>query len=219
LKSTASRTRERITDELAQRSIRSATRDDVAAALDAAAERWPDARSRRELLLRLIGQGREVIERDRGDAATAPAPAPGDPSDERCSDRRLRARVSRAAPRRLAGVILVDASVLIAHLDERDALHDRAEEALLEAAAQPLGCSPSTLAEVLVGPAGRAQLDAARNALAQLEVSEVPLGEGAGLKMPDCWVLLAAGDVDAVAVLTFDDALARAAERLGVRAV
>jgi len=44
--------------------------DDVAAALDAAAERWPEARSRRELLLRLVEQGREVIERDRGDAAT-----------------------------------------------------------------------------------------------------------------------------------------------------
>jgi predicted DNA-binding protein (UPF0278 family) len=37
--------------------------------------------------------------------------------------------------------------------------------------------------------------------------------------MPDCCVLLTAGDVDAVAVLTFDDALARAAERLAVRAV
>jgi hypothetical protein len=39
--------------------------DEVAAALDAAAARWPDVRSRRELLLRLVEQGRATIERDR----------------------------------------------------------------------------------------------------------------------------------------------------------
>ena len=42
--------------------------DDVAAALDAAADRWPEVRSRRELLLRLVEQGREVIDRDRDGA-------------------------------------------------------------------------------------------------------------------------------------------------------
>jgi hypothetical protein len=41
--------------------------DDVAAALDAAAARWPEVRSRRELLLRLVEQGRDVIERDRAE--------------------------------------------------------------------------------------------------------------------------------------------------------
>jgi hypothetical protein len=38
--------------------------DDVAEAIDVAAARWPDVRSRRELLLRLVEQGRQVIERD-----------------------------------------------------------------------------------------------------------------------------------------------------------
>jgi predicted DNA-binding protein (UPF0278 family) len=66
-------------------------------------------------------------------------------------------------------VIAVDASVLIAHLDERDALHARAEEALLGAADQ--------------------------------------LNEA-------CGVLLAAEA--AGGVLTFDDGLAREAERLGL---
>jgi hypothetical protein len=42
--------------------------DDVAAALDAAAARWPEVSSRRELLLRLVEQGREVIENERDDA-------------------------------------------------------------------------------------------------------------------------------------------------------
>jgi predicted nucleic acid-binding protein len=126
-------------------------------------------------------------------------------------------------------VIIVDASVLIAHLDERDALHARAGDVLLKAADRPLGCSPITLAEVLVGPARRDRLAAARDAVAELEVDEIPLGENAparlarlraetGLKMPDCCVLLAAQDAAAEAVLTFDDALAREVERLGLHA-
>ena len=42
--------------------------DKVAAALDAAAARWPEIRSRRELLLRLVEQGRDVIDRDQHEA-------------------------------------------------------------------------------------------------------------------------------------------------------
>jgi hypothetical protein len=41
--------------------------DDVAEAIDLAAERWPETPSRRELLLRLIEQGRTVIERERAE--------------------------------------------------------------------------------------------------------------------------------------------------------
>jgi predicted nucleic acid-binding protein len=125
-------------------------------------------------------------------------------------------------------VIVVDAGVLIAHLDERDALHARAGDALLAAADRRLGCSPITLAEVLVGPARHDRLDAARAAVAELDVEEIPLGEdapvrlaalraGSGLKMSDCCVLLAAQDAAAEAVLTFHDALAREVERLGLR--
>lgn len=39
--------------------------DELAATLDAAAARWPEVHSRRELLLRLVEEGREVIDRDR----------------------------------------------------------------------------------------------------------------------------------------------------------
>jgi predicted nucleic acid-binding protein len=127
-------------------------------------------------------------------------------------------------------VIVVDASVLIAHLDEHDALHDRAVEALLASAEQPLACSPITLAEVLVGPARAGRLPDARSAISGLGVAEIPLGDDAAgrlaelraetaLKMPDCCVLLAAEDGQAEAVLTFDDRLARAAERRQVRVV
>ena len=41
--------------------------DELAEALDAAAARWPEIASRRELLLRLVKQGSAVIERDRED--------------------------------------------------------------------------------------------------------------------------------------------------------
>jgi len=112
-------------------------------------------------------------------------------------------------------VIVVDASVLIAHLDESDALHERAVGALIAAAEQPLVCSPITLAEVLVGPARAGRLREARRAITDLGVAEIPLGEGAAadiaalraetaLKMPDCCVLLAAGAAQAEAVLTLD---------------
>jgi predicted nucleic acid-binding protein len=100
-------------------------------------------------------------------------------------------------------VIVVDAGVLIAHLDEDDALHSRAVEALLATAEQPLGCSPITLDEVLVGPARASRLSEARSAVLDLGVVEIALGEDAAdrlatlraetaLKLPDCCVLLAA---------------------------
>jgi predicted nucleic acid-binding protein len=123
-------------------------------------------------------------------------------------------------------VIVVDASVLIAHLDERDALHAQAVDQLLAVAEQPLACSSITLAEVLVGPARAGRLDEARAALTTLGVREVSLGPDAsarlaalraetGLKLPDCCVLLAAEEVRTTGVLTFDDHLAREAGRLG----
>ena len=124
-------------------------------------------------------------------------------------------------------MIVVDASVLIAHLDDRDALHVQAVDALLAVAERPLGCSPISLAEVLVGPAGAGRLDDARAAVAMLGVAEIPLPEDAAarlatlrartrLKLPDCCVLLAAQAANAARVLTFDDRLARAATELGL---
>jgi len=43
--------------------------DELAAALDAAAVRWPKIRTRRALLFRLAEKGRESIDRDRNDEA------------------------------------------------------------------------------------------------------------------------------------------------------
>lgn len=123
-------------------------------------------------------------------------------------------------------MIVLDASVLIAHLDERDAQHERAVERLLELVEQPLACSVITLAEVLVAPARHRRLDVAREAIDEIGVLEITLGADAperlaslraetSLKLPDCCVLLAAEDARAAGVLTLDDRLARAAIQLG----
>jgi predicted nucleic acid-binding protein len=123
-------------------------------------------------------------------------------------------------------VIVLDANVLIAHLDQHDAHHAAATARLLDLADRPFGASSITLAEVLVAPARTRTLPAARAALSALEVSEVSLPPNAserlavlrvetGLKLPDCCVLLAAEAV-AGTVLTFDDRLAREASRRGL---
>jgi hypothetical protein len=42
--------------------------DELADTLDAAAARWPEIRSRRELLLRLVERGRKALDRERAEA-------------------------------------------------------------------------------------------------------------------------------------------------------
>lgn len=123
-------------------------------------------------------------------------------------------------------MIVLDASVLVAHLERHDAHHALATEQLLAVAEQEFGASSITLAEVLVAPARSNRLTAAQTALRTLPVEELPLPADAaarlaalradtGLKLPDCCVLLAAEDV-AGTVLTLDERLGREAARLGL---
>ena len=123
-------------------------------------------------------------------------------------------------------MIVLDASALIAHLDERDAHHAVATERLREHADEPFGASSITLAEVLVAPTRAGRLPAAQAALRALDVGELPLPPDAAerlaalrvetaLKLPDCCVLLAA-EAERGTVLTFDDRLAREAARRGL---
>ncbi len=123
-------------------------------------------------------------------------------------------------------MIVADASVLIAHFDSSDRHHSRAADLLSKFAGSPLNASVVTLADVLVEPVRRGLADEARRAIRTLGVHEVPLAAGAAsrlavmraekrLRMPDCCVLLAAENVGAAAVLTFDQRLARTARELG----
>jgi predicted nucleic acid-binding protein len=124
-------------------------------------------------------------------------------------------------------VIVLDASVLIAHLDHSDRHHEKARYLLEAHGAEPLGASPITLAETLVSPARAKRLEDAEAALRRLGVNELSLGDGApgrlatmraevGLKMPDCCVLLAAQDHTGI-VASFDSGLLSAARKLGLQ--
>jgi predicted nucleic acid-binding protein len=123
-------------------------------------------------------------------------------------------------------VIVLDASVLIGHLDGNDLHHQRARDLLEASAAAPLGASPVSLAETLVAPARAGRLDAARDALKRIGIAELALGAdaparlaqlraGTGCKLPDCCVLLAAQDHGG-AVASFDADLLKAARALGL---
>lgn len=125
-------------------------------------------------------------------------------------------------------MIVLDANILIAHLDAADMNHERAGAILLSAATddEDVAASPITLAEVLVGPARAGRLEQALAALRQLGVISVDLPTDApaqlaelraatALRLPDCCVLLAATQTGA-AVATFDATVANAATRRGV---
>lgn len=123
-------------------------------------------------------------------------------------------------------MIVLDASALIAILRPGDALYAQAAASLLALEGRQLLISPVTHAEVLVGPARVGTLERTRAAIERLGVDEVALAPDAAprlarirvdsrLKLPDCCVVLAAQQ-RAAAVLTFDDRLAAACERLGV---
>jgi predicted nucleic acid-binding protein len=129
----------------------------------------------------------------------------------------------------VAGVIIVDASVLIGYLDRTDAHHGAAVDLLAREIEDDLAASSLTLAEVYVGPAKTGRLEQAVAAVRDLEVVERPLpASGAislaelrarsGLRLPDCCVLLLAQEARGL-VASFDKRLLKAARGLGLGAV
>jgi predicted nucleic acid-binding protein len=124
-------------------------------------------------------------------------------------------------------VIVLDASMLIAHLDDRDAHHQAATRLLAESGGEPLGASSVSLAETLVGPARAGRLEEARSVLSRLGVGDLGIGEDAparlaelraetGVKLPDCCVLAVAEEYEA-GVASFDSRLIEVARKLGLR--
>jgi predicted nucleic acid-binding protein len=126
-------------------------------------------------------------------------------------------------------LIVLDASVLIAHLSERDALHERAVRLLEENAGETLAANTVSLGEALVEPAQKGTLRETRAAFERLGVTELPFGADAhvrlaelraktGHKLPACCVLLAAKEIGGV-VASFDAALIEAAKGLNLLTV
>ncbi|WP_420748763.1 type II toxin-antitoxin system VapC family toxin [Ornithinimicrobium sp. Y1847] len=130
----------------------------------------------------------------------------------------------------MAGVIALDASVLIAILDEDDAHHATTTTTLARYSTEDWAVSALTLAEVLVRPAGDADSAAeAGEHLTELDLTVVDLRDvdaeelatlrsRTGLRMPDCCVLLVSATHGA-AIATIDEALRRAALALGLEVV
>ena len=123
-------------------------------------------------------------------------------------------------------MIVVDASVLIAHLEPADRHHERATRLLLAHQADEFAASVISLAEIYVGAARANRLADVERAIARLSVAAVPLAANAGrrvaeirattnLKLPDCCVIHAAEQHHA-AVATFDSVLADQARRLNL---
>jgi predicted nucleic acid-binding protein len=130
----------------------------------------------------------------------------------------------------MAGVIVLDACVVIAHLDAADAHHARASALLTNLAGQAKTMNVLTRAEVLVIPARSGRRRAVEDILDQLRIRSTELPATAagqlaemrahtGLRMPDCCVLLTAelaGGPGPAGLATFDDRLARAATARGI---
>ncbi len=119
----------------------------------------------------------------------------------------------------MAGLIVADASALIAYLNPRDAHHADAVQGLIDV--DQFVVHPVTLAEVLVHPARSGSESTVLNTLISIGMQESPMPIDAvalarlraesGLKMPDCLVL-ATAVWHGTDVLTFDDQLNSAAD-------
>ncbi len=120
-------------------------------------------------------------------------------------------------------MIVLDASVLIAHLNPHEYHHDTASDLLLAGATETLMVHAVTMAEVLVGGAklGRAEVLLGELTDIGVQVATADSGEplrlavlrvDTGLKLPDCCVLSVAVSHRAT-LATFDTALRSAARR------
>ena len=113
-------------------------------------------------------------------------------------------------------LIVLDASVVIAHLDPGDALHEQAKAALLEHADDDLRLPASAYSESLVDPARKGRLEEAQARIAALRLQIVPLDQetaehaaalrarAQSLRLPDALVLATGELLEADAVLTAD---------------
>jgi predicted nucleic acid-binding protein len=126
----------------------------------------------------------------------------------------------------MAGVIVLDANVLIAFLDATDSHHSATVQLLERRYADGFGASVLTVAEALVHPTRVDRQAAAIASLERIGVQTIPLLAADALalarvrnsyrvRMPDA-VALHTALVTGSELATFDDALAAAAESAGV---
>jgi len=113
-------------------------------------------------------------------------------------------------------LIVLDASVMIAHLDPADFHHERATALLLQHADDDLPLPASAYAETLVDPARSGRLDEARHAIDSLRLRIEPVDKTIadraaslrarrrGLRLPDALVLACGEVLEADSIVTAD---------------
>lgn len=123
-------------------------------------------------------------------------------------------------------LIILDASVVIAHLNPADALHARAVSAFTAVASEVLLLPASALAETLVAPARRGRLADARAAIDAMMIRIAPLTDAVAeraaglraahraLRLPDALVIATGEHLDAESILTADRRWARVSSRV-----
>ncbi len=124
-------------------------------------------------------------------------------------------------------MIVLDANVLIALLDRRDALHARAFELVEDHAWDTLCTSAVTFAETLVRPSSHGLAAAHETSLRSVGIRVVPLSRAVARGVADLRARERVGVPDATAVVTaqqaggtlatFDRRLGKLARRLGLR--
>ena len=123
---------------------------------------------------------------------------------------------------------VLDASVLIAQLDQADVHHGAAAKMLRERAGDDLRLPASAYSEALVDAARRKSLDRARALTEELAIRVEPITAEAAeeaarlrarhrfLRLPDALVLACANVLDADAIVTADRSWRRFSKRVSV---
>jgi len=113
-------------------------------------------------------------------------------------------------------LIVLDASVVIAHLDPADVHHERATALLLDHADDDLRLPASAYAETLVDPARSGRLDEVRDAIDSLGLRIEPIDKAIAdraaslrarrraLRLPDALVLACGEALEADTIVTAD---------------
>ena len=125
-------------------------------------------------------------------------------------------------------VVVLDASVVIGHLSDRDAHHEAAAAALLERADDELYLPATAFAEALVEPERQRASERARSLIGSLGVVVDPIGEATAvqaarlrarhpsLRLPDALVIAHADVLGADEVLTTDTRWRRLSPRVRI---
>ncbi|HEV8013529.1 MAG TPA: PIN domain-containing protein [Pontimonas sp.] len=129
----------------------------------------------------------------------------------------------------MAGVIILDSSVLIGFMDEQDSQHQASKDLLEEHFLEGFGVSALSVAEALVYPAKSGREDHAYSSLRRLGIKSIGVGPEGGIdiarlrsrhsiRMPDAVVLHCALTTGS-RLATFDKALRLAASEAGLDTV